>query len=148
MLGTPESERLKVSALNLFRPTASPLVPKSVFFVLQHSLQGRGDNSVFSRYPNFNFEWPNAFISDFGYLVFEDFLEFEIWILVFQCLLGSGGARWGPESNVTFSDGVFDKIGGFIQVEFLHNIRTMVIDGENTDEEEIRNLLARFSLSN
>jgi len=31
MLGTPESERLKVTALNLFHPTTTPLF-KSVFF--------------------------------------------------------------------------------------------------------------------
>jgi hypothetical protein len=30
-LGTPESERLKVTALNLFHPTASPLLSKSRF---------------------------------------------------------------------------------------------------------------------
>jgi hypothetical protein len=29
-LGTPESERLKVAALNLFRPPASPLFRKAV----------------------------------------------------------------------------------------------------------------------
>jgi hypothetical protein len=33
-LGTPESERLKVTALNLFHPTASPLFPRSWFFHL------------------------------------------------------------------------------------------------------------------
>ena len=31
MLGTPESERLKVTVLNLFHPTASPLFKKLVF---------------------------------------------------------------------------------------------------------------------
>jgi hypothetical protein len=31
MLGTPESERLKVAAPNLFRPTAFPLLQKLVF---------------------------------------------------------------------------------------------------------------------
>ena len=30
-LGMPESKRLKVTALNLFHPTASPLFEKSVF---------------------------------------------------------------------------------------------------------------------
>ncbi len=34
MLGTPESERLKVTALNLFHPTVSPLFKKLVFFIL------------------------------------------------------------------------------------------------------------------
>jgi len=37
-LGTAESERLKVTALNLFHPTASPPFPKSIFFILRHSL--------------------------------------------------------------------------------------------------------------
>jgi hypothetical protein len=32
MLGTPESERLKVTALNLFHPTASPLIENVGFF--------------------------------------------------------------------------------------------------------------------
>ena len=39
-LGTPESERLKVTALNLFHPTTSPLSEKSVLFLLRHSHQG------------------------------------------------------------------------------------------------------------
>ncbi len=39
-LGTLESERLKVSALNLFHPTTSPLSKESVFSVLRHSLVG------------------------------------------------------------------------------------------------------------
>ena len=42
-LGTAESERLKVTALNLFHLTASPLSKKSDFFRLRHSLQGRGE---------------------------------------------------------------------------------------------------------
>jgi len=37
MLGTPESERLKVTALNLFHPTASPPFQKWGFFILRHS---------------------------------------------------------------------------------------------------------------
>ena len=41
-LVTPESERLKVTALNLFHPTASPRPQKVGFFILQHSLRGRG----------------------------------------------------------------------------------------------------------
>ena len=40
MLGTCESERLKVTALNLFHPTAFPPRPKVSFFVLRHSLGG------------------------------------------------------------------------------------------------------------
>ncbi len=31
MVGDPESKRLKVAALNLFHPTASPLLRKAVF---------------------------------------------------------------------------------------------------------------------
>jgi len=38
MLGTPESERLEVTALNLFHPTASPPFQKWGFFILRHSL--------------------------------------------------------------------------------------------------------------
>ena len=37
-LGTPESEQLKVTALNLLHPTASPLFKGWVFFILRHSL--------------------------------------------------------------------------------------------------------------
>jgi hypothetical protein len=36
--GTAESERLKVTALNLFHPTAPPLFQKVGFLMLQHSL--------------------------------------------------------------------------------------------------------------
>jgi hypothetical protein len=36
-LGTPEFERLKVPALNLFHPTASPSVLNMNFFILRHS---------------------------------------------------------------------------------------------------------------
>jgi hypothetical protein len=40
-LGTAESERLKVTALNLFHPTASPSLPKSGFFhIATQSLKG------------------------------------------------------------------------------------------------------------
>jgi hypothetical protein len=42
MLGTPESERLKVTALNLFHPTASPPFQRVGFFILRHSLMGAG----------------------------------------------------------------------------------------------------------
>jgi hypothetical protein len=40
MLGTPESEPLKVTAPNLFHPTASPPFQEVGFFILRHSLQG------------------------------------------------------------------------------------------------------------
>jgi hypothetical protein len=41
-LGMPESERLKVTALNLFHPTASPPFSKSRFFyITTQSLEGR-----------------------------------------------------------------------------------------------------------
>jgi len=42
MLGTLESERLKVTTLNLFHLTAPPPFQKVGFFILQHSLWGRG----------------------------------------------------------------------------------------------------------
>jgi len=38
MVGDPESKRLKVAALNLLYPTASPLSQKPAFFILRHSL--------------------------------------------------------------------------------------------------------------
>jgi hypothetical protein len=37
-LGTPESERLKVAAPDLFHPTASPPFQKVGFSILRHSL--------------------------------------------------------------------------------------------------------------
>jgi hypothetical protein len=37
-VGMPESEPLKVTALNLFHPTASPPFQKVGFFILRHSL--------------------------------------------------------------------------------------------------------------
>jgi len=43
-LGMPESERLKVTALNLFHPTASPPFQKVGFSILRHSLKGRNVN--------------------------------------------------------------------------------------------------------
>ena len=52
------------------------------------------------------------------------------------------------KSNITFSDGVFDEIGGFIQVQFLHDARAMIIHSRDADEEKSRNLFARFSLGN
>jgi hypothetical protein len=41
MLGAPESESLKVTALNLFHPTASPPFQRVGFFILRHSLGER-----------------------------------------------------------------------------------------------------------
>jgi hypothetical protein len=41
--GTPESERLKVTALNLFRPTAAPPFPKNrSFHIATQSHKGEG----------------------------------------------------------------------------------------------------------
>jgi hypothetical protein len=48
-LGTPESERLKVTALNLFHPTVSPPFQNVGFFILRHSLltgEGVGPNPI------------------------------------------------------------------------------------------------------
>jgi hypothetical protein len=42
VLGTPGSERLKVAALNLFHPTASPPFQKAVFHITTLSLVGEG----------------------------------------------------------------------------------------------------------
>ena len=41
-LGTSESERLKVTAINLCHPTASSLLQKVHFLILRHSLEGVG----------------------------------------------------------------------------------------------------------
>ena len=43
----------------------------------------------------FQFRMTNGFVSDFGHLVIGNYLEFGIWILGFQCLLGSGCAGVG-----------------------------------------------------
>ena len=42
MVGDPESKRLKVAALNLFHPTASPLLRKAVFSYCDTPPGGRG----------------------------------------------------------------------------------------------------------
>src|SRR4030042_2014163 len=48
--GTYESERLKVTALNLFHPTASPPFPKNRFFhIVTQSPVGRGLRRELSR---------------------------------------------------------------------------------------------------
>jgi hypothetical protein len=44
MLGTVESERLKVTALNLLHPTASPPFQEAGFFILRHSPQKGEEN--------------------------------------------------------------------------------------------------------
>ena len=41
---------------------------------------------------------PNGFVSEFGYLVIGNYLEFGIWILGFQCLFDSGYAVLGGVS--------------------------------------------------
>ena len=41
-LGTSESERLKVTALNLFHPTASPRLPKDRFLYVATQPPGTG----------------------------------------------------------------------------------------------------------
>ncbi len=46
--GTPESERLKVTALNLFHPTASPRFAKKRFFhIVTRPLRGEGRGEGF-----------------------------------------------------------------------------------------------------
>jgi len=47
MLGTPESERLKVTALNLFHPTASPLFKKLIFSYYDIAFKGGGRATYF-----------------------------------------------------------------------------------------------------
>jgi len=43
MLGTPESERLKVTALNPFHPTVSPIFKKWFFSYYDTTPNGRGE---------------------------------------------------------------------------------------------------------
>ena len=45
ILGIPESERLKVTALNLFYPTASPLFQNVGFFHIATQPPGKGIDS-------------------------------------------------------------------------------------------------------
>ncbi len=42
VLGTPESERLKVTALNLFHPTPSPFQGVSLFHLTTQPHEGEG----------------------------------------------------------------------------------------------------------
>ncbi len=42
MVGDPESNRLKVAALNLFHPTASPLLREAVFSYCDTASEGEG----------------------------------------------------------------------------------------------------------
>jgi len=44
----PGPERLKVTALNLFHPTASPIFEKVGFFILRHTSWAREDFRVSS----------------------------------------------------------------------------------------------------
>jgi len=48
----------------------------------------------------------SGFVSDFGHLVIRNYLDFGIWILGFQCLLGSSTGL--PEETL----GVTDEIEG------------------------------------
>ena len=64
MFGTLESERLKVTALNLFHPNASPLFEKLLFHIMAQSLMRRDGNSALSsqeRFPDFRIG--NQFLS-------------------------------------------------------------------------------------
>ena len=66
-LGMPESERLKVIALNLFHPTASPLFEKVGFFILRHSLQREKKTQDLTPYRKKNFACPGpALLIDRG----------------------------------------------------------------------------------
>jgi hypothetical protein len=51
--GTSESERLKVTALNLFHPTASPPSPKNRFFHIATQSrwgEGWGEGAIMSKF--------------------------------------------------------------------------------------------------
>jgi hypothetical protein len=51
-------------------------------------------------------------------------------------------------SDVAFLDGVFDKVGGLFQVQFLHDVGAMTFYGTGADKQKITDLLTRFSLCN
>ncbi len=44
--------------------------------------------------------------------------------------------------HITLSDGIFDKIGGLVQAQLLHDTRPVVVYGGNADKKEIRNFFA------
>ena len=46
--------------------------------------------------------------------------------------------------NITFSDGIFDEIGGLIQAQLLHDTRAMVVYGGNADKQKSCDFSARF----
>jgi hypothetical protein len=46
MLGTPESEQLKVTALNLFYPTALPSFKMSLFSYCDTASKGMGERNI------------------------------------------------------------------------------------------------------
>jgi hypothetical protein len=46
MFGDPESKQLKVAALKLFHPTASPLSQKGVFLHCDTVSRGRGNKKI------------------------------------------------------------------------------------------------------
>ncbi len=50
------------------------------------------------------------------------------------------------ELNVAFLDGVSDEVCGFLQLQLLHHVGTMTLNGTDADKEKIANVLTRFSL--
>jgi hypothetical protein len=58
-VGDPESKRLKVAALNLFHPTASPLFQKAVFSYCETASTGRGILSYSNPFDGRKFYFPS-----------------------------------------------------------------------------------------
>jgi hypothetical protein len=50
---------------------------------------GRQASAKSQTISKFQFPTANGFVSKFGHLVIGDYLEFGVWILGYQCLLGS-----------------------------------------------------------
>jgi hypothetical protein len=45
--------------------------------------------------------------------------------------------RESKKLNVAFLDKIFDEIGGFFQIQFLHDIGAMTFNGMHTDNKNI-----------
>lgn len=68
------------------------------------------------------------------------------WEDILRPRIGVAFPEKKTRSDVTFLDGVFHEVGGILQIQFLHDIGTMMFDGTDADKQQIPNLLTRFSL--
>ena len=60
-----------------------------------------------------------------------------------------GGLRQGlgrDSGRIAFADGVSYQVGIFLEVKFLHDFRTMILNGAETEKQGFRNFFARFAL--